>query len=750
MMAGMLTQLPLPLLPAGAAEIAPGVGLVTGDGGGGLVSVHGLATFAWDAGDEAGRRLAAVQLVRLRAVSQAQAAAAFGVDPVTVWRWDQALAAGGLAGLVPARRGPKGASKLTPELAARIGELEAAGATLSEIAAATGVSTFSVRNALGRVAARGQGTAAGTAAGSAGLVAGEGEQRPGAAVPVLPDPVPRDGERALARWGLLGEGAEPVFAPGARYPLAGLLLALPALEATGLLEGARQVYGRLKDGYYGLAATLLTLVFLALAGEPRAEGATRVPPAALGRVLGLDRAPEVKTIRRKLGELAAAGKAADLIMALARRHAGTRPEALGFLYADGHARVYCGTRTVQKTHVARLKFPAPATAETWVTDRDGEPVFMVVAEPSESLAGELKRLLPQLRQVVGEGRRVTVCFDRGGWSPALFADITEAGFDLLTWRKGPAPDIPAGEFTTITCADDRGREHACDLADTTVALGIHDGPRKGQTVSLRQVTRRVPARHDGTRQIHALTSRTDLAAGEVCWRLTSRWREENYFRYARTWFALDALDSHAAMPDDPGRLVPNPAKKAAAAQVRRAEILAAAAQAQRDASLAALRNPPPGQPALITNQMINALDVPVQAAHRELEAAGDAAAAVPARIRLGEIAPDMVRLEAEVKQITHAIRMAAYNAETTLARALDGHYARASDEAYALIREALTASGDICPGNGQLLIRLDPLTAPRRTQALAALCDQLNQAQACYPGTDLVLRYEVKPHHGIA
>ena len=30
MMAGMLTQLPLPLLPAGAAEIAPGVGLVTG------------------------------------------------------------------------------------------------------------------------------------------------------------------------------------------------------------------------------------------------------------------------------------------------------------------------------------------------------------------------------------------------------------------------------------------------------------------------------------------------------------------------------------------------------------------------------------------------------------------------------------------------------------------------------------------------------------------------------------------------
>ena len=102
-----------------------------------------------------------MQLVRLRAVSQAQVAAAFGVDPVTVWRWDQALAAGGVAGLVPARRGPKGASKLTAELAERIAGLDAAGQTLGEIAAATGVSTFSVRNALGRVPLAGRPAAAG-------------------------------------------------------------------------------------------------------------------------------------------------------------------------------------------------------------------------------------------------------------------------------------------------------------------------------------------------------------------------------------------------------------------------------------------------------------------------------------------------------------------------------------------------------------------------------------------------------------
>ena len=749
-MARMLTQVPLPLLPGDAAEIAPGVGMVTGPDGSGVMWVHGLATFAWDAGDEAGRRLAAVQLRQLKAATQAQVAEAFGVIPVSVWRWERALAAGGVAGLVPDRKGPRRASKLTPGVVARIRELDGQGLGKAGIAAAAGVSESSVRNVLRPAGGAAAGPAAEPAAGgqaAAGQEIAGGQQE---ALPVLPDPVARDAERALARFGLLGEGAAPVFTPGARYPLAGLLLALPALAGTGLLECARATYGRVRNGFYGLEVMLVVLVFLALLREPRAEGATRVPPAALGRVLGLDRAPEVKTIRRKLAELAGAGKAADLIMALARHHAAARPAALGFLYVDGHARACFGTRDVQKMHVARLKFPGPATEETWVTDGGGDPVFMVVAEPSQSLAGQLRALLPDLRQVVGEGRRVTVCSGRGGWSPALFAGITGAGFDLLTYRKGPAADLPGPAFTKLTCTDDRGRAHDYELADTTITLEITEGPRKGEHVTLRQVSRREPASRGAIRQVHTLTSRTDLPAGQVCWRMSSRWREENYFRYARTHFALDALDSCAAVPDDPDRLVPSPAKKAAAARARRAEAAIGAAEASRDASLPELRSPAPGHAALLTNQQVNKLNAPVRAAYDELETAEAAAAATPARVRLGDLAPDMVRLDAETKQITHAIRMAACNAETILARALNGHYARARDEAYALIREALATSGDIHPAPGQLLIRLDPLTAPRRTQALAALCEQFNQAGCTYPGTDLLLRYEVKPHSGPA
>ena len=141
-------------------------------------------------------------------------------------------------------------------------------------------------------------------------------------------------------------------------------------------------------------------------------------------MLGLDRAPEVKTIRRKLGELAAAGKAAGLQLAIARHHAEARPDDLGFLYVDGHTRAYFGTRDVQKMHIARMKHPGPATEETWVTDGRGDPLLVVLAEPSSSLAAQIKTLLPQLRAVCGPDAKPVLCFDRGGWSPERAVRLT--------------------------------------------------------------------------------------------------------------------------------------------------------------------------------------------------------------------------------------------------------------------------------------------------------------------------------------
>jgi hypothetical protein len=192
-------------------------------------------------------------------------------------------------------------------------------------------------------------------------------------------------------------------------------------------------------------------------------------------------------------------------------------------------------------------------------------------------------------------------------------------------------------------------------------------------------------------------------------------------------------------PDLRDRL-PNPVKKTAVARIRAGEEAITAAEAAGTPPCLSCAAPG-SRPGRLDKQPGHQCPgrPRVEAAWRELEEAEPAAAAIPAWVPLGTLAPDMARLEAEVKQITHAIRMAAYNAETALACALVGQYARAGYEAYALIRETLTVSGDICLGDGELLIRLDPLTAPPHA-ALAALCDQLSQAQACYPGTDLVLR----------
>jgi transposase len=743
MMGLMTTQQLLPLTPAGAALIGDATALLT-DEDGGRVFIRGELCFVWDAGDDLGRRLAAVQLVRIKAATAIQVAGAFGVTTVTLWRWRKELDTAGAQGLAQDKRGPKGPSRLTPDVVADIRSRRRGGASLRAIATAVGVSTFSVRRALPQPTPE---PATSTE---------QPQPGPRTDLPVLPAPAGRDAERAAARWGKLPH-ADPVFAPAARVPLAGLLLAIPALEATGLLSCAAMVFGSLRNGFYGLDTMLLEGVLRALAGEPRAEGATRIDPHALGRILGLDRGPEVKTIRRNITALAGTGRAEELLAAMAAAHVArldkSDPDLLAVFYVDGHVRAYQGGRKVAKTHLSRLKFPAPATVETWISDASGDPVLVIMADPGASLAMELRRLLPDLRRAVGDDRRVLVGFDRGGWSPALFAHMDAQGFDVLTWRKGLADDIDPDLFTDAVYQDETGRTHQWRVADITVDLpvGEHD-----QVFTMRQVTLTVANNKTGreqhpaasTRQIHILTTRTDLSVEQVIYRMGSRWRQENYFRYARMHFDLDSHDAYATTDDDPTRLVPNPAKKKAHQQLLAARARYERALAATDAALLDAVSPPQGQAVLITNTDHDKLTADLRAAESNLDTAQAAHRAVPARLPLGQVNPGQQVLDVQTKLISHAIRIAAFNTATALARAVRVHtgYARANREAHALIRQALTGSGDIDPRDGFLTLRLDPLPTRRATKAIAELCEHLTATKTRYPGTDLILRYEIKTH----
>ena len=748
-MAVMTTQQSLPLIPAEATEISVAAAMIE-DAEGGRVYVHGNLCFAWNAGDTAGRRFAAVSLMRTKAANQTQVAAAFGTSALTVWRWDQALSAAGVAALVPQRTGPRRASKLTPELVSSIAVLRAQGLSLRAIGERVAVSEASVRRALSENSPAG--TETDYPATVSGVEPDPGGQTPstpmvcGDVVPVLADPVDRCGERVLAAFGLI-EAAAPVFTGCGRAPLAGLLLAVPALVATGLLQCAHQAYPTFPNGFYSLDTMLCESVFRALLGATRAEAATRIDPTALGRVLGLDRAPEVKTIRRKFKALAQAGKAGEWIAAMAAVHLCARPEQAAVFYVDGHVRAYQGTRKISKTHVPRLKFPAPATVETWVTDAGGDPLLVVMAEPGASLAAELRRLIPDLRAMVGDDRRVLVGFDRGGWSPTLFADLDAAGFDTLTWRKGPTADIAEHLFAEHTHTDEHGRTHTWTLADTDVELEITDGPRKGQTFAMRQISLHDRPR---ARQMHILTTRRDLSAGEVRYRMGSRWRQENHYRYARMHFDLDSHDTYQAGDDDADRMVPNPAKKTAYAHVEKARRTLHSAQHTAKAKLLAAHSPKPGTTVVLTNTMINTINTDLHAAQTALDAALAAHQAIPARLPLAEVNPGQQVLDTETKLIHHAIRIAAYNTAQTLARTIvtDTGYRRAADEAHTLIRTALAGTGDIIPdpATNTLHIRLDPLPAPRHTAAINELCQALNDTNTTYPGTNLTLRYSTKPH----
>jgi transposase len=769
-----VSQPVLPLLPAAARSIGPSAGLLEGVDGGGVVLVFGLVTFNYAAGDDAGRRLAAVQLVVTKIASATDVAAAFGVSPATLWRWAGAFTEGGVLALVRERPGPRRASKLTEAVAARIVALDAGGLTLAQIAAKTEVSTATVRVALGRVRPRPAGRVEPSVVAAdsdvVGPVIDHGQGDPGddpgdecdddvgedacavADLVVLAAPVPRTAERAAARFGDLVE-APVVITEGARLPLAGLLLALPALEMTGLLGVAEQVFPPMRKGFYGLRATLLMGVFMALLREPRAEGATRLRPADLGRLLGLDRAPEVKTLRRKLTELAAHGRGAQLQAALARRHATVRPDAVGFLYLDGHVRVYSGTRQLPKTHIARMRIAGPATEETWVGDADGDPVMVLTAPPSQSLAAELRRTLPDLRAIVGPGRRCTVVFDRGGYSPAVFVEIAAAGFDLLTYFKGTWAQSAENTFTTTDFIAPDGSAHTYCLAERPIELPVPAVPaaadtpaRAASTITLRLVVRR----SDDGHQTPILTNRTDLTVGEIAYRMSARWRQENYFKYAREHFALDALDSYADCADDPTRQVPNPAKARALAKVSatRSDVAAAHAQVSQAIDAATIRAGRSGSGGKAT--VDPAAHQALTAAETALAAAQAASRATVSHLPLGQVRPGSRMLETERKLLTHAIRMSAYNSESALARLLRPHYARGEDEARSLLREAFTLPGDLQIIGDILHISLDTASAPRRSRALAALCAELTDTATRYPGTDLTRAYSVKNHPAVA
>jgi transposase len=724
-----------------------------------VVLVSGIILAQFAHGDRMAEAHAMVSLVEQGWAHQIEVARTFGCSVRTVRRQVRRFEEGGLAALGRRDGYPQGRARLTAARQRLVQRLKGQGVGQREIARRIGVGETAIRKLLRRLGWKaavpvqtewsfpGKATAHPNLSGFTSaavlpplsilaqdahpnLSAFGCTAQASSAVSQDTDPSDRRADRLLARLGLL-EDAPPLFGSATAVPRAGVLLALPVLVASGVFDAAQKIYGNLGPAFYGLRTSLLTLLLMALWRIKRPEGLKEYSPQDLGRVLGLDRAPEVKTLRRKLARLAAAGRAAQFGQALAQQRVALRGAALGFLYTDGHVRVYHGHHTLPKAHVARMRISLPATSDYWVNDSAGDPLFVVTAEANAGLVKMLPGILAQVRTLVGK-RRVTVVFDRGGYSPKLFAQMLVAGFDLLTYRKGRYPRIPRRHFQV--CRTRRhGRTLTYVLADQEVRL------LKGK-LRLRQVTRLMENGH----QTPILTSRRDLPAAQVAYRMFDRWRQENFFKYLREEYALDALVEYAAVPDDPTREVPNPAWAALDAQLRQAH--AHLDRLQAEYGLEALTNLEQMRRTMRGFKIAQGkLGGKIWSAVQRVLQLEKRRASVPRRVPVQTVTEEpVVKLAPERKHLTNLIKMVAYQAESDLLRLVAPHYHRAGDEGRTLIQSALASAADLEVTQTELRVTLSAQSSPHRTRAIAALCEELNQTKTVFPGSKLRLHYSIR------
>ncbi len=731
-----------------------------------VIVVAGLPVHHYRAEDAVAEAYAMVFLVESGFAQQTDVARAFARSVRSVRRYQGRYAQGGMVALGRAEGWGRGRRRISGKRLRSIEMLKSQGMSNRAIAHRLGVSEKAIRKLVGpskpiesaQIVFAGMTTAAAgtlptTGAPSATSTGDDAaramplaDDRAGGRDPITApadddEPVPmsldrdasdRTFDRQLAYLGLLDDAA-PLFREGSSVPGVGVLLALPCLVESGLLRISRKLYGEIGPAFYGLRTTLLTLLFMALLRIKRPEHLKECDPAAFGRLLGLDRAPEVKTLRRRLTRLAAHHCAEQLGAELARLRVDQRGHLMGFLYVDGHVRAYHGQRAISSSaYVARRHLAMPASTDYWINDRTGDPLLVITGEVDAALTKALPRLLREVRDVVGE-RRITIVFDRGGWSPKLFATMIKDGFDVLTYRKGRCRHINERRFV----------RRRAELDGRSVDYLLHDQPvrfLKGK-LRLRQITRLC----DNGHQTQVITSRWDLRDIEVAYRMFERWRQENFFKYMREEFLLDALVDYQIEPEDPTRTIRNPERRALDKEIRAAR--ADLARLEREYGAAAADNAEQHRPTMRGFKAAHGrLGKQLRAARARVAQLSEQRHDVPKRVEVRDLNErTLVKLATERKHLTDIIKMVAYQAESDLLALLRPHYARVEQEGRTLLHELFAAAGDIRVCDSELRITLAPLSSPHRTHAAKALCEMLDHTATIFPGSRLRMRLAVRP-----
>jgi hypothetical protein len=559
-------------------------------------------------------------------------------------------------------------------------------------------------------------------------------------------------ERVAAAMGAL-EAAPVVFEAAQDIPQGGVLLGLPALLAVGLLRHSAEQY-ELPKGFYGLSSVFVLLGLMALARLDSLEQLRYAAAGEWGNLLGLDRVPEVRTLRAKVkllcGEL---GRAARWNAVLAQewigQHAIEQSTGLAF-YIDGHVRIYHGDLTKLPRHyVPRERFYLRATVDYWVNALDGQPFCYFNQAVDHGLLQAIRGdVLPWLeanvtRSAEHQARmdadprtpRFTVIFDREGYSPELFLELQPQRIAALTYHRYPdGEDWRAEEFQEQAVKLVSGETVQMRLAER----GTHVGNRPGLWV--REVRKLGTDGH----QVSIVSTDFSGEAAPLAAALMARWSQENFFKYMRQHFGLDSLVQYGTEEIPATVTVLNPAWRDLNRQVRLQQKEAKSLQKlQQNVGITQ-----PLSEAVIANyqQHQGELQARIEQLQPALKQLQQQRKQTPRHIPVKDLPePDrFTQLRTERKYFLDTIKMIAYRAETSMAATLREELKR-TDDARALLRQIYSTEVDLIPDlkAKTLTVRLHHLTQATHDHAVRYLCEELTATATIFPGSDLRLVYKL-------
>ncbi len=623
---------------------------------------------------------------------------------------------------------------MNAQMNAHCGSLLAEGLRPSEVARRAGVKESTLRKALQRQAIPElpRGEPQRQSERDAGSTKSERSREDAQAADGMGTACTRADERIAAAIGL-AQCATTRFEPGRDVQLAGLLTGLPALCANGLLSGLGK-YIALPRGFYSALHILLVLGFMALGRIRRPEGLRHIPPGEFGKVIGLDRVPEVRTLREKIGVLASTGKPAEWMKELSRSWMQGDPEEAGYLYVDGHVRVYHGeVAQLPRRYVSRERLCLRGTTDYWVNDAVGRPYFVVSKTVTEGLAQTLlDDIVPELLGSVPQQptaaelsqdaqlHRFVIVFDREGATHSLLNQLWQQRIGALTYRKNVKDVWPEGEFIEQEVLAPGGGSTLMKLCMRQTTLGAGKA-----AIPVTEVRRLTPSGH----QTAIITTARRLDPTLIAGRMFSRWCQENYFGYMMQHYDIDGLIEYGVQSLPGTQRVVNPAWRALEVEVRQARHTERRLQAAVTKS--ALDD------AAQIDKKAEAFEA-MQAAQAQLLQLRLQRKQTPRKVTIDSLPEDQRpdELLPLGKMFCDTVKMIAYRAETAMVGLLRRHLKNEA-EARALIRDLLVASADIEPDDlaKTLTIRIHHLANPAQNKAVAALLHDLNEQAFCHPET---------------